>query len=75
MGDYFQSLDPIAKKRYIEKLHLLDLGESDNHYPARNNRFEDHMNRWPLDEYGHIFSYFIEIPELYTQRQLMQGKY
>ena len=37
MDDYFMSLDPIAKKRYVEKLRLLDLGELDGPYAERNN--------------------------------------
>ena len=37
MGDYFKSLDPIAKKRYVEKFHSLDLGESDVPYSGRDS--------------------------------------
>ena len=37
MDNYFKSLDPIANKRYVEKLHLLDIGESDDLYAERNN--------------------------------------
>ena len=75
MTDYFKGLDPITKKRYAEKLRLLDLAESDDPYAERNNdKFEDDMSRWPTVEYGHIFCYFIERPGLYTQHQLMQWK-
>ena len=75
MSDYYKSIDPIATKRYIEKLHLLDLAESKDPYAERSNdKFEDDMTRWPPVEYGHIFCYFIERPGLYTPRQLMQWK-
>ena len=73
MSDYFKSLDPIALKTYLEKLHLLDLGESDDPYAERNHeKFEDDMTRWPAVEYGHTFCYFIERPGLYTRRHFMQ---
>ena len=63
MSEYFKGLDPISKKRYAEKLRLLDLAESDDPYAERNNdKFEDDMTRWPPVEYGHIFCYFIERP-------------
>ena len=75
MSDYFKGLDPIAKKKYAEKLRLLDFAESDDPYAERNDdKFEDDMTRWPPVEYGHIFCYFIELPGLYTRRQLMQWK-
>lgn len=37
MNDYFMSLHEIAKKRYLEILHLLDLGEPDDSYAERKN--------------------------------------
>ena len=75
MSNYFKNLDPIAKKRYFEKLHLLDLGESDDPYAERNHeKIEDDMTRWPAVEYGHIFCYFIECPGPHTRRQLMPWK-
>ena len=56
MSDYFKSLDPIAKKSYLGKIHLLQLGESDDLYAERNHKkFEGEMTRSPAVEYGHIF--------------------
>ena len=75
MGYYFKSPDPITKKIYVEKFHLLELGESHDSYAGRNNDiFEDDVTRRPPVEYGHMFCYFIERPGLYTRRQLMQWK-
>ena len=75
MSDYFKKLDPISKERYIERLRMLDLKESDDPYADSNNdKFKDDMTKWPPVEYGHIFCYFIERPGLYTRRQLMQWK-
>ena len=74
MSEYLKSLDPIAKKRYIERLHLLDLDESDDPYAKNEDKLEDDVTKWPPVEYGHIFCYFIERPGLYTRRQLMQWK-
>ena len=44
MGHYLKSIDPIATKRYVENLHLLDLGMSDDWYAKRkNDKIEDDM--------------------------------
>ena len=44
-------------------------------YDERNaNSYKDDMTAWPPLEYGHIFTYFIRCPGLYTQEQLLSWK-
>ena len=75
MSDYVLKLDPISRRRYTEKLALVDMKEEDDPYDSRNEKdFVDDMKKWPPIEYGHIFCYFIERPGVYTRRQLLQWK-
>ena len=75
MSDYYKQLDPIARKRYAEKLCLLNLKEDDDPYLSNNSsKFTGDMSKWPPVEFGHIFCYFIERPGLYTKKELLQWK-
>ena len=75
MSDYFTSLDPVARKRYVERLNLLGLDQSGDPYADSNSgKFANDMTKWPPVEFGHVFFYFIERPGLYTRRQLKQWK-
>ena len=57
MSDYFISINPVAKKRYLKRLEVLGLMEKDDPYLEENQlkRFSDSMSAWPQIEYGHIF--------------------
>ena len=70
--DYYESLDGVAKRRYLSKLQLLGLDESNDPYISRD--FVDDISLWPPIEYGHIFCYFIERPGVYTKEELLQWK-
>ena len=73
--EYFETLEPTARQRYIKKLELLQLTENDDPYAAKNEHyFVDDMTLWPSVEYGHIFCYFVERPGVYSKRELMQWK-
>lgn len=75
MSEYFQALDAVSKKRYLDKLSILFLSEKDDPYASSNSeRFEMDMSLWPPVEFGHIFCYFIERPRVYTSKQLLQWK-
>ena len=75
MSDYFTSLDPVARKRYVERLNLLGLDQSGDPYADSNSgKFANDMTKWPPVEFGHLFFYFIERPGLYTRRQVKQWK-
>ena len=70
-----QTLDPIAKDRYTEKLRLIGLTEDGDPYKLWvDGDMVDNMSLWPPVEYGHIFSYFIDRPGVYTKQQLLQWK-
>ena len=74
MSDYFTSLDPVARKRYVERLNLLGLDQSGDPYANSNSgKFANDMTKWPPVEFGHVFFYFIERPGLYTRRQLWKS--
>ena len=32
------------------------------------------MRKWPPVEFGHVFRYYVERPEIYTKKQLLQRK-
>ena len=67
-------LEP-ARVRYVKKLQLIGLQDLDNPYREENeSRFCDNMTLWPPVEYGHIFSYFVMRPGLYTREQLLAWK-
>ena len=56
MSEYFQALDAVSKKRYLDKLSILFLSEKDDPYASSNSeRFEMDMSLWPPVEFGHIF--------------------
>ena len=73
MSEYYKTLPPVAKDRYLDKLKVMGLEEGDDPY-ANDGRFVDDMTLWPPVEYGHIFCYFIQRPGVYTQQQLIQWK-
>ena len=75
MSEYFQCLQGRARLRYLEKLHLVGLEDSDDPYSELNSsKFTDDLTKWPAVEYSHIFRYFITRPGLYTQEQLVAWK-
>ena len=56
MSDYFTSLDPVARKRYVERLNLLGLDQSGDPYADSNSgKFANDMTKWPPVEFGHLF--------------------
>ena len=65
-------LDAVAKKRYTEKLTLLDMNVDEDPYQITN--FVDDMTLWPPVTYGDIFCYFIDRPGVYTRQQLLQWR-
>ena len=75
MSDYFNNLSEEAKKRYLEKLKLIYLAIEDDPYSSKSaDKFVKDMCLWPAIEYGHIFCYFINRPEIYTKEQLLSRK-
>ena len=75
MNSYVNSLDPIARKRYEEKLTLLGLSTLEDPYELwKTDKFVEKMSLWPPVEYPHIFCYFVERPGVYTRSELMQWK-
>ena len=75
MSEYFRSLEDDAKLRYVAKLEAVGLTIQDDPFsPENESRFVDDMAIWPRVEYGHIFTYFISRPGVYTQEQLLSWK-
>ena len=75
MSQYFRGLSETARVRYVEKLQLIGLQDTDDPYSEENkSRFCDNMTLWPPVEYEHIFGYFVMRPGLYTQEQLLAWK-
>ena len=75
MSEYYYSLNAQSKARYVEKLKLAGLSLEEDPYDERNaDSYKDDMTAWPPLEYGHIFTYFIRRPGLYTQEQLLSWK-
>ena len=76
MSGYFQALGETEKVRYTEKLTWVGLSLQDDRYlPENAGKFVSGMSTWPQIEYGHIFSYFISRPGVYTQEQLPSCKH
>ncbi|XP_019861952.1 PREDICTED: uncharacterized protein LOC109590481 [Amphimedon queenslandica] len=74
-SEYFMSLSEDARKRYAAKLESVGLVISDDPYlPENNVHFTSEMRNWPNLEFGHIFTYFVTRPGLFTQEQLMSWK-
>ena len=75
MSEYYDTLSKESKARYAEKLKLTGLGLEEDPYEDRNkNNYKEDMTAWPPLKYGHIFTYFIRWPGLYTQEQLLSWK-
>ena len=73
MSDYFQRLGDDEKVRYEDKLAKVGISIGDDPYLSNGN-FSSDMLAWPCVEYGHIFSYLIIRPGVYTQEQLLSWK-
>ena len=58
-GEYFQCLGGDEKARYEAKLEKVGVVIGDD-------SFSSDMVQWPCVEYGHIFSYLITRPGVYT---------
>ena len=64
-----------AKTRYLRKLNLLELDNTDDPYcDTTASKFRDDMMLWPSVEFGNIFGYFVSRPGLYKQEQLLACK-
>ena len=48
--------------------------ENDPFLPKNDSRFDDSLRNWPRTEFGHIFTYFVSRPGIYTQEQLLSWK-
>ena len=70
MNEYFKALNPIAQRRYIAKLQLLDLAEEDPYAQQNGGKFVGDV-RWSMVTF---FCYYIERPGVHTGRELMQWK-
>ena len=69
---YYMDLDPVAKKRYLEKLDMLP-GTVDD--PYINPHFvsrDSHL--WPQVEYPDIYNFLINTPSPYTKEELKAYK-
>ena len=54
-----------AKTRYLRKLNLLELDDTDDPYcDATASKFRDDMMLWPSVEFGNVFCYFVSRPGL-----------
>ena len=76
MSEYYESLGSNEKARYIAKLKAVGLTLKDDSNSKESLRiFGTTMTSWPSLDYGHIFSYFITSPGLYTLEQLLSWRY
>ena len=73
MSDYYKSLKPTSRVRYVEKLSYLNLKEEEDPY-HNHDKFKDDRSKWPPVELGHIFCYYMERPGFYTRKELLQWK-
>ena len=72
MTSYLQTLDPIARVRYQEKLTLLGLSVSEDPYELWSKEaFVENMSLWPPVEYGHNS---VERPGVFIKEELMHWK-
>ena len=72
---YFLSLQGPARERYVDKLCLVGLEESDDPYSDTNSSsFTDDLTSWPAIEYEHIFGHLITRSGLCMQEQLLAWK-
>ena len=62
-----------GKVRYKDKLGKVGISIEDDPYLSNANFLSD-MVAWPCVEYGHIFSYLITRPGVYTLEQLLSWK-
>lgn len=73
MSEYFQCLSGDEKARYEAKLEKVGVVIGEDPY-LPNASFSSDMVEWPCVEYGHIFSYLITRPGVYTLEQLLSWK-
>ena len=73
MSSYFRGLDGHERARYEGKLSKVGISLQDDPYIS-SDKFKSDMVGWPNIEYGHIFSYLITRPGVYTLEQLLSWK-
>jgi len=64
MSEYFKSLPPVAKERYLSKLRCLNLKEEDD--PYLSSKFVEDLCQWPSVEYRHIFTSFNDLEYIHS---------
>lgn len=73
MSEYFDSLGKEEKARYKAKLAKVGIAIEDDPYKFHDS-FKSDMAGWPDIQYGHIFSYLITRPGVYTLEELLSWK-
>lgn len=74
-SNYYNRLEMQAKHRYAEKLMSVGLSIDNDSFLLKNDSgFDDTLRNWPRTEFGHIFTYFVSQPRIYTQEQLLSWK-
>lgn len=72
LGGYFSSMrDEDAKKRYLEKLHII--GGLDP-YETEKNEWEDNVDLWPSITYVNLGMYLLVTPSPYSGEDLKNYK-
>ena len=75
MSEYYSGLDESGKKRYKQKLEAVGLTLEDDPYAPKNQeKFVNDMSKRPKLEFGHVFTYFIKRPGVFTMEQLLSWK-
>ena len=72
-SEQFNSLDYLAKRRYLEKLNI-DGEDLPDPYSISDDLWMDDMTQWPDLQYGDVYSYLIDTKGAYTKETLKAYK-
>lgn len=70
---YFESLDYVSQKRYVEKLKVGGI-EIPDPYSIADSLWVDNTAKWPDVEFGDIYTYLIDTKGMFTKENLKAYK-
>lgn len=73
-SDYYFKLDENAKRRYEQKLFMLDLTEDPFSWKENEFQLTNDVTKWPELSFADIFVYLINFPSDFTKQSLKSYK-
>ena len=70
--EYFDTLEDVARSRYMTKLQAVKLNECPYRLPA--DTWKDDPTKWPELDYPDVYDYLINTPGVFTRETMKSRK-